>query len=96
MTYTFQRGQSAGLNAVYHLTFTGKEPHIATVVIKDKTIRVSDGHEGKADLRLTADSETWLGFLAKERSLVWALLRRKIRIKGSPTLLVAFGKCFPS
>ena len=51
---------------------------------------------GDADLRLTADSETWLGFLAKERSLLWALLRRKIRIKGSPRLLVAFGKCFPS
>jgi hypothetical protein len=48
------------------------------------------------DLRVTADSETWLGFLAKERSLLWALLRRKIRIKGSPRLLVAFGKCFPS
>ena len=96
MTHTFQRGQSTGLNAVYHLTFTGKEPLIATVVIKDKTIRVTDGHEGTSDLHLTADSETWLGFLAKERSLVWAFLRRKIRIKGSPMLLVAFGKCFPS
>ena len=36
------------------------------------------------------------GFLAKERSLVWAILRRKVRLKGSPRLLVAFGKCFPS
>ena len=50
----------------------------------------------KADLHVTADSETWLGFLAKERSLLWALLRRRIRIKGSPKLLMAFGKCFPS
>ena len=25
-----------------------------------------------------------------------ALLRRRIRIKGSPKLLVAFGRCFPS
>ncbi len=96
MRYTFQRGQSAGLNAVFYFTFTGKEPRTATVVIRDRTIRVVDGHEGTADLRLTADSETWLGFLAKERSLLWALLRRKIRIKGSPRLLIAFGKCFPS
>ena len=29
-------------------------------------------------------------------SLLWALLRRKIKIKGSPRLLIAFGKCFPS
>jgi len=94
--HTFQRGQSKGLDAVFHFTFTGKEPATATVVIRDRTIRVADGHEGKPDLRLTADSETWLGFLAKERNLFWALLRRKIRIKGSPRLLVAFGRCFPS
>jgi Fe-S-cluster-containing hydrogenase component 2 len=96
MRYTFQRQQSEGLDATFHFTFTGKESRAATVVIRDRTIHVSDGHEGTADLRLTADSETWLGFLAKERSLLWALLRRKIRIKGSPRLLVAFGKCFPS
>ncbi|MFO1064607.1 MAG: SCP2 sterol-binding domain-containing protein [Pirellulales bacterium] len=94
--HTFQRGQSEGLNGVFHFTFTGNESKTATVVIQDKTIQVTDGHAGTADLRLTADSETWLGFLAKERSLLWALLRRKIRIKGSPKLLVAFGKCFPS
>jgi hypothetical protein len=92
----FQPGKAAGLNAVYHFTFTGKEPKEATVVIRDGTVRVRDGHQGEADLRVTADSETWLGFLAKERSLLWALLRRRIRIKGSPRLLLAFGKCFPS
>ena len=96
LPYTFQRGRSAGLNATFHFTFTGKEPRTATVVIRDQTIHVSEGHEGAPDLRVTADSETWLGFLAKERSLLWALLRRKIRVKGSPRLLVAFGKCFPS
>jgi ferredoxin len=96
MRYTFQRQQSAGLDATFHFTFTGKENREATAVIRDKTIQVLDGHEGTADLQLTADSETWLGFLAKERSLVWALLRRKIRMKGSPRLLIAFGKCFPS
>jgi epoxyqueuosine reductase QueG len=93
---TFQPGKAAGLNAVYHFTFTGQEEKQATVTIREGTLQVQDGHQGEADLRVTADSETWLGFLAKERSLLWALLRRKIRIKGSPKLLVAFGKCFPS
>jgi putative sterol carrier protein len=81
---------------VYHFTFTGKEAHRATVTIRDGTLEVRDGHHGDANLRVTADSETWLGFLAKERSLLWALLRRRIRIKGPPRLLLAFGKCFPS
>src|SRR5438874_2626604 len=89
-------GMASMLNSVYHFTFTGKEPKEATVTIRDGTLQVQYGHQGVADLRVTADSETWLGFVAKERSLLWALLRRRIRIKGPPKLLVAFGKCFPS
>jgi ferredoxin len=93
---TFQSGKAANLTAVYHFTFTGREEQQATVTIRDGTLQVQGGHQGKADLCVTADSETWLGFLAKERSLLGALLRRRIRIKGSPKLLIAFGKCFPS
>jgi ferredoxin len=93
---TFQRGKAANLNAVYHFTFTGKEEKQATVIIRDGVLQVESGHQGKGDIRITADSETWLEFLAKERSLLWALLRRRIRIKGSPRLLMAFGRCFPS
>jgi epoxyqueuosine reductase QueG len=93
---TFQPGKARDLNAVYHFAFTGREKKRATVTIREDTLQVQDGHQGEADLLVTADSDTWLGFLAKERSLLWALLRRKIRIKGSPRLLVAFGKCFPS
>src|SRR5262245_22560608 len=96
MPLTFQRNQSKGLDATYHFTFTGAEERRATVTIHDQKLDVSEGHNGKADIAVTADSQTWLGFLAKERNLVWALLRRKIRIKGSPRLLLAFGKCFPS
>ena len=92
----FQRGQAKGLEATYHFTFTGAEDVQATIIIRNQTLQVEDGHRGKADLQVTADSRAWLGFLAKERSLVWALLRRKIRLKGSPRLLLAFGKCFPS
>jgi ferredoxin len=96
LSLTFQPGKAAGLNAVYHFTFTGKEEMQATVTIRDGALQVHDGCAGEADLRVTADSRTWLDFVAKERSLLWALLRRRIRIEGSPRLLVAFGKCFPS
>jgi Fe-S-cluster-containing hydrogenase component 2 len=92
----FQRDRSEGLDATFHFTFSGEENQQATVVIRDKAVRVSEGHVGTAALRVTADSRWWLGFLAKERSLVWGLVRRKLRLKGSPRLLLAFGKCFPS
>ena len=96
LSLLFQPGQSQGLNATYHFSFTGKEAAKATITIRDRTLAVEAGHIGTPNLSLTADSETWLGFVAKERNLFWALLRRKIRIKGSPRLLLAFGKCFPS
>ncbi|MGH7253964.1 MAG: 4Fe-4S binding protein, partial [Nitrospiraceae bacterium] len=96
LPHAFQRHQSEGLDATYHFTFTGEEQCKATVIIRDKTLQVQDGHAGTAGIHITADSRTWLGFLAKERSLIWALIRRKIRIKGSPRLLLAFGRCFPS
>jgi hypothetical protein len=92
----FQRGRAAGLDATYHFTFTGVEERHATVTIRDKTISVQNGLIGSPRLRITADSLMWLRFVRKEGSLIWALLTRRIRLKGSPKLLMSFGKCFPS
>jgi ferredoxin len=96
LALAFQPGQAEGLDATYHFTFTGAEERQATVVIRDQAVAVSEGHVGSADLRVTADSRWWLGFVAKERSLLWGLLRRRLRLKGSPRLLRAFAKCYPS
>ncbi len=96
LSLVFQPGRAKGLTAVYHFTFTGKESAELTVRIENQTLHVQPGHHGTASLRIIADGPTWLGFLAKEKSLVWALLRRRIIIKGSPRLLLAFGRCFPS
>jgi putative sterol carrier protein/Fe-S-cluster-containing hydrogenase component 2 len=95
MPNVFQPGKSAGLNATFHFTFTGREQRQATVVIQEQKLSVKEGHVGQPDLHVTADSQTWIGFLRKERNVVWALLRRKIRLDGPLRLLVALGKCFP-
>jgi hypothetical protein len=96
LNLVFQRGKSEGLNAIYHFTFTGLEEVKATVEIRNKEVKVTDGHVGTSNLTVTADSATWLRFLRKEANLVWAILSRKVRLKGSPKLLLAFGRCFPS
>jgi len=96
MPFVFQPNQSRGLDATFHFSFRGAERREATVTIKNRTLDIKDGLIGKPDLHLAADSKTWLGFLAKEKSLAAALLTGKIRIKGNPRLLLAFGKCFPS
>jgi ferredoxin len=91
----FQRDQSEGLNATYHFTFRGEEQCEGTAVIRDKTIQVQSGLVGTPDMHVTADSRTWLDFLAGEKNLIWALLQRKLRMKGSPRLMKAFARCFP-
>jgi NAD-dependent dihydropyrimidine dehydrogenase PreA subunit len=92
----FQPEKAKGLNATFHFTFTGNEAQQATVVIQNGKLEVRNEHIGEAKIHVTSDSASWLEFIRKERNLVWLLLRRKIRIKGSPKLLLAFGKCFPS
>jgi hypothetical protein len=97
LPHLFQRHRSEGLAAIYHFTFTGEEPTQATITIRDKTIKVEEGLLGAADLHVKADSRTWVGVLRKEKSLLWALIRRKVVfLKGSPRLLMKFGTCFPS
>lgn len=95
LRHVFQPGKSAGLNVTYHFTFTGDEEREATIVIADKKVIVEEGHIGRPDLHVTADAQTWIGFLRKERNIVWAIIRRKVRLKGPLKLLLAFGKCFP-
>jgi putative sterol carrier protein len=91
----FQREKSQGMEVTYHFTFTGEEEMEGTVIIKDKRIEVFEGHVETADLKVKTDSRTWLKFIAKERGIFLPLVTGKIRIKGSPKLLKAFGNCFP-
>ncbi|QGM96311.1 SCP2 sterol-binding domain-containing protein [Methylocystis parvus] len=96
LRHIFQRHKAAGIQAVYHFSFTGARRRQATVVIADKTISVQDGLVGRADFTVTADGETWIRFLRKEASLPWALLSRRVKLRGDPRLLLAFAKCFPA
>ncbi len=91
----FQKGKSKGVHATYHFTFTGAEQIEGTVDIRDMTLEVTKGLVGTPNISIFADSKTWLGFLAREKSLILALIRRKIKIKGSILLMKDFAKCFP-
>lgn len=91
----FQPGQARGLAATFHFTFSGDERIEATVIVRDESIEVKAGHVGASDLHVTADSATWLGILARDRSEMWALLRRKLRLRGPMRLMKSFAACFP-
>lgn len=94
MPIAFQRHKSEGLCVTYHFTFTGNEQVEATVVIKDKTIQVKQGHVGIPDVQVNADAKTWLRVLHKETPIIKEIIFRRIRVKGPMKLFKAFGGCF--
>jgi hypothetical protein len=96
MPLAFQRHAAGKLDVIYHFILTGKEPTEATVTIRAGKLTVEKGLLGKPNIKVIADSETWLGFLAGERNLLWALLTRRVRLQGNPKWLLAFKRCFPS
>ena len=98
LPHLFQRGQSKGIDCVYHFTIHGKDKgtHSATITIRDQKLDVRDGLLGRPTVRLVASEAAWIGFVRKERSLVRGLLTFGIKIKGDPRLMLRFGQCFPS
>src|SRR6184192_1698366 len=96
MPLAFQRHAAGKLDATYHFVFTGNERAVATVTVRDGKLTVENGLIGKANIKVIADSETWLGFLAGERNLLWALITRRVRLQGNPKWLLALKRCFPS
>ena len=42
-----------------------------TIGSRNRALEVEGGHVGTPDLRAAADRDTWLGFIARERKLVW-------------------------
>jgi hypothetical protein len=48
-----------------------------TIRIRNQALDVEDGHVGTPDPRVIAHSDTWLGFVARERSLGGAAARQE-------------------
>ena len=83
-------------HAVLHFRFEGAERLDATVTIQNGRARVENGHSGSPDVRVTADAKTWVRVLREEASLLLAVLRGWIRVRGSVGTLRRFRRCFPS
>lgn len=94
MPLVFNRHKAAKLDLTYHLNFTGREAIQVTVILKNKTLDIQEGHIGRADFTLNADSRAWLSFLRKDRSLPMLLLTRRIRPNGPIAHLKTFSRCF--
>jgi epoxyqueuosine reductase QueG/putative sterol carrier protein len=92
---TFQRGPARGWRATFHFDLTGPDATQATVRIDDGTLEVEPGLVGAPDLFVSAPGQLWLDIVSKKRSPVWAVLMRRLRVRGDRTLLTRFAACFP-
>ena len=93
---TFLPRRARGLHVRVHFTFTGAEPGRLTIAIADGHIETHAGHLGAPDVRVTVDSGTWLKILGRRLGVFAAIVRGKLRVRGSLRLFRAFGGCFPS
>jgi putative sterol carrier protein/Fe-S-cluster-containing hydrogenase component 2 len=89
----FNREKADGLNLRIHFKFTGAEERLLTVAIVERKISVEEGHAKIADLKVEADTGTWLKIAGSEISSFWPVLTRKLKIKGNPLLLMKFQNC---
>jgi epoxyqueuosine reductase QueG len=89
----FNPKKAEDLDLTLHFVFSGNEEIQSTVSISGGAVDVKDGLNGKADLRVNANSETWVGILNEEVSPIKSLLTGKLRLKGNPSNLGKFKNC---
>lgn len=89
----FNPETAKGLRLTLHFEFTGKEQKMVTISISEEKLHVHEGHHGASDLYIKADSETWVGILNEETSLVKALMTGRLKLKGNPAFLKKFKSC---
>ena len=92
---TFQRGPAKGWKATFHFDLTGDDAVQSTVRIDDGTLEVEPGLVGAPDVLIRADGALWIDIVTKRRSPVWAVITRRLHIRGDRTLLDRFAACFP-
>jgi putative sterol carrier protein/Fe-S-cluster-containing hydrogenase component 2 len=100
MPHLFQREKAASFTATLHFRLTNDatadaEAREVTIMVRDGKLTVHEGHQGTPDVRVEADSMTWLRFINREIHIVKAIVTRKVKVQGSFRTLQAFGKCFP-
>ena len=62
-------------------------------MIAQGKITVEEGHVGIADLKVLADTNTWLKIASKEISSLWPAFTGKLKISGNPIQLMKFQNC---
>lgn len=91
---TFNRTRAKGFKGCFHFTFTGRDAAELTVTIDDGSLEVTPGLHGKPDVAVTIDGRHWVKLMRREKSLMAALLTRRLKTRGNIKLFRKFGSLF--
>ncbi|MCH8208873.1 MAG: SCP2 sterol-binding domain-containing protein [Nitrospinae bacterium] len=89
----FNPEKAKGLSLKINFEFTGQENRKAAIIINHGKVKVEDGAVPDADLRVVADSETWLRIVNKEILPLWPILTGRLKVRGNPLNLLRFQNC---
>ncbi len=90
----FNEELAKNMNRSYRFVFTGIEVDSFVVNIEDGKLSIVDEPTQNFDLSVVVDSKLWLEFLKSKKVLLKGLITGKMKIKGSPKLLIEFGSIF--
>ena len=89
----FNPEKAKDVSLTIHFQFSGEEETSATISINEGQMKVMKGHEGKSNLKVHADSRTWIKLVNEEISTLNAIVSRKLKVKGNPILMNKFKSC---
>lgn len=95
MRLSFQRRKSKGLDARFHLTFTGEDEISGTVTVRQRAIEVDFGLKGDADVAVKLSGPAWIDLLARKVDVAAAVEQGRVAVEGDPDLVAKFVACFP-
>lgn len=96
MPLIFNRERAKKMEATFQfiLEEDGKIEPFGVSILKG-VLNVTDGRLDHADVTIRGRADAWIGFLNREKNLVWQLLTRRIKISGKVPLMKDFAACFP-
>lgn len=95
LSLAFQPGRAIDVNSCFHFIFSGNEPFEATVVVAGSSLDVREELWGTADLTIMSRDVDWISILHGELNPVWAVVTRKLKLKGNKSLMKDFMSCIP-
>ena len=95
MRLSFQRRRSKGLDATFHMHFTGTRAISGTVSVRSLAVELNFGLKGVADVTPRVDGPTWVELLSSKLSVPGAMADGRLEVEGDPELVTRLVECYP-